>query len=176
MSFDGISSELDTQHAEGAAAALRTTVAVRTRARHLLERARIGASRWFTVDDDALQAAAVQVAELTRERYPSLVIPFHSRWRHFEAGGIDRKAQLDARLAGLAAPARARAMIDLALVSVLLDAGAGPTGATTRLPAASASRAPKGWRSPASTPSWAACSPATPTSRCRSTLPACVAW
>lgn len=126
MSFDGISSELDTQHAEGAAAALRTTVAVRTRARHLLERARIGASRWFTVDDDALQAAAVQVAELTRERYPSLVIPFHSRWRHFEAGGIDRKAQLDARLAGLAAPARARAMIDLALVSVLLDAGAGP--------------------------------------------------
>ena len=126
MSFDGISSELDTHHAEGAAAALRTTVAIRTRARHLLERARIGASRWFTVDDNALQATAAQVADVTRERYPDLAIPFHSRWRHFEAGGIDRKAQLDARLAGLAAPARARAMIDLAVVSVLLDAGAGP--------------------------------------------------
>lgn len=126
MSFDGISSALDTQHAEGAAAALRTTVAVRARARHLLERARVGASRWFTVDDAALPGCALQVAEVTRERYPSLEIPFHSRWRHFEAGGIARKAQLDARLAGLAAPARARAMIDLALVSVLLDAGAGP--------------------------------------------------
>ncbi|KQP22925.1 URC4/urg3 family protein [Pseudorhodoferax sp. Leaf267] len=126
MTFEGISSELDTQHAEGAAAALRTTTAIRKRASHLLERARVGASRWFTVDDAALQTAAGQVADLTRERYPSLVIPFHSRWRHFEAGGVDRKAELDKRLAGLAAPAKARALIDLALVSVLLDAGAGP--------------------------------------------------
>lgn len=126
MSFEGTSLALDTSHAEGAARALRTTVAVRTRARQLLARARVGASRWFVVHDAALQTTAADVAQYTRQRHPDLKIPLHSRWRHFEAGGVDRKAALDARLAHLDAPARARTVIDLALVSVLLDAGAGP--------------------------------------------------
>jgi hypothetical protein len=39
---------------------------------------------------------------------------------------VDRKAEFDARLAGRSTAAVARARIDLALVSVLLDAGAGP--------------------------------------------------
>jgi hypothetical protein len=110
----------------GAAAALRTTTVVRAHARQLLHRARDGDSRWFSVHDDALQAAAVEVADMTRTRYPDLNIPYHSRWRHFDAGGVDRKAELDERLAELDTPARARAMIDLTAVSVLLDAGAGP--------------------------------------------------
>ncbi|HYZ68095.1 MAG TPA: URC4/urg3 family protein [Mycobacterium sp.] len=118
--------ELDTDTPEGAAAALRTTTAVRARARQLLHHAREGASRWFTVHDDALHSASVAVADITRARYPDLQIPYHSRWRHFEVGGVDRMAELDARLAALDAPARARTMIDVAVVSVLLDAGAGP--------------------------------------------------
>jgi hypothetical protein len=114
---------LDTDRADGAAAALRSTTAVRERARHLLERARSGDSAWFSVADDALSAAATEVAEVTRNRYPDLRIPYHSRWRHFEAGGIDRVAEFRA----LEGSDRARAMIDLAVVSVLLDAGAGPS-------------------------------------------------
>ena len=66
------------------------------------------------------------VAELTRARYPDLKIPYHSRWRHFEAGGVDRTSQLNAALGQVSPAERARAQIDLALVSVLLDAGAGP--------------------------------------------------
>ncbi|WAM15053.1 URC4/urg3 family protein [Rhodococcus sp. JS3073] len=126
MSVIGVRPDLDTGRAEGAAAALRTTSAVRERARQLLSRAREGDSLWFAVDDDALHSAAAEVADVTRVRYPDLKIPYHSRWRHFEAGGVDRKAELDTRLAALDAPVRARAMIDLAVVSVLLDAGAGP--------------------------------------------------
>lgn len=110
--------ELDRDTA-GAATALRSTTAIRERARHLLERARRGESTWFSVDDAALPVAAAEVAAVTRTRYPDLNVPFHSRWRHFEAGGVDRRAQLGDRL-------DARAMIDLAVVSVLLDAGAGP--------------------------------------------------
>ncbi len=105
----------DTDRPEAAAAELRSTTAIRERARQLLERARAGESRWFSVHDDALQAAAAEVTSVTHVRFPDLKIPFHSRWRHFEAGGVDRKADLDAR-----------AMIDLVVVSVLLDAGAGP--------------------------------------------------
>jgi len=115
---------------EEAAASLRTTTAVRERAAALLARARAGGSAWFTVDDSALDGAALEVVAVTRERYSHLRIPYHSRWRHFEAGGVDRKALLDQQLdkqPGGAHPAeRARACIDLAVVSVLLDAGAGP--------------------------------------------------
>jgi len=119
-------SELDTGRPADAATTLRNTVAIRERAQFLLERARDGGSRWFSVDDDALAAATGEVVEITRARYPDLSIPYHSRWRHFEAGGVDRTADLNTRLANLDVPARARAMIDLTVVSVLLDAGAGP--------------------------------------------------
>jgi hypothetical protein len=122
----GVSPDLDTSRPGGAAAALRTTTAIRERAGQLLHRARAGDSRWFSVHDDALQTAATEVADVTRRRYPGLDIPFHSRWRHFEAGGLDRKGALDARLSAVDPPDRARAMIDLTVISVLLDAGAGP--------------------------------------------------
>lgn len=109
-----------------AAAMLRTTSAVRSRSAQLLERARSGESRWFTVRENGLHDAADAVAAITRARYPDLSIPFHSRWRHFEAGGVDRRVDLDRSLGACGVQERARAMIDLAVVSVLLDAGAGP--------------------------------------------------
>lgn len=116
----------DTAHPAGAATLLRTTAAIRQRANALLARARRGESQWFRIGgDDALEDAARTVAEVTRERYPWDTIPYHSRWRHFEAGGVDRLEQLDALLGNADARQRARAHIDLVLVSVLLDAGAG---------------------------------------------------
>lgn len=76
--------------------------------------------------DDALGSAADVVVETTRERYPDGAIPFHSRWRHFEAGGVDRLGSLrDALPPEGSPPDRSRALIDVVLVSVLLDAGAG---------------------------------------------------
>jgi Protein of unknown function (DUF1688) len=85
-----------------------------------------GVSANFTLDRDALAAVADRVAALTLQRYPSGAIPFHSRWRHFEAGGVDRKAELDVLTAGATVAERARVQFDLTVVSVLLDAGAGP--------------------------------------------------
>ena len=112
--------------AEAAAEILRTTVAVRERAGQLLARARNGESPWFVVDDGCLETTAKEVVDATRQRYPRLHVPLHSRWRHFEAGGVDRKGQLEALLADLPLPSRGHAMVDLTVVSVLLDAGAGP--------------------------------------------------
>jgi hypothetical protein len=53
-------------------------------------------------------------------------VPFHSRWRHFVWNGADRWAALDRSTQWPDAAARGRAAFDLAIVSVLLDAGAGP--------------------------------------------------
>lgn len=116
----------DTHTPAGAAHALRSTTAVRERSGQLLARARAGESDCFTVNHGALALAASTVAELTHARFPDGRIPYHSRWRHFEVGGLDRAGQLDTLLGPVDAAARARAQIDLALVSVLLDAGAGP--------------------------------------------------
>jgi hypothetical protein len=117
----------DADHPAGAAALLRTTQAVRSRATALLARARAGESTWFTIGgDNTMEDTARTVAEVTRDRYPWSPIPYHSRWRHFEAGGVNRVRALDELLGKVTANQRAYAHIDLVLVSVLLDAGAGP--------------------------------------------------
>jgi hypothetical protein len=126
MTSAGTRARPDTAQPDGAAAALRSTATVRERAGQLLARARSGASPWFTVHDDALAAAADEVAAVTAARYPDLAIPVHSRWRHFEAGGVDRTTELGRLLGDRDARSRAATMLDLVVVSVLLDAGAGP--------------------------------------------------
>ena len=69
---------------------------------------------------------AAAVERTIRRRHPQLRIPYHSRWRHLEAGGIDRAAALTEAMTGCDTARLTRARIDLAVVSVLLDAGAGP--------------------------------------------------
>jgi len=108
------------------ASKLRSTTTIRERCGNILAAADAGQSRHFTVQRCRLEAAAQLVEQVTRRQYPDLRIPYHSRWRHFESGGVDRKGELDSLLAGRDAAAQARARIDLTLVSVLLDAGAGP--------------------------------------------------
>ncbi len=109
-----------------ALAILRQPATIRQRCGHILAGVRAGQSIHFTLDETKLDALARRVAALSQARFPDLRVPYHSRWRHFEAGGVNRKAELDARLAQHSLAATARARIDLALISVLLDAGAGP--------------------------------------------------
>ncbi|GAP38638.1 DUF1688 family protein [Piscinibacter sakaiensis] len=107
-------------------AVLRDAATVRSRCHAILAAVAAGDSALFRIDRDRLDAVAERVERVTLAAYPTLQIPFHSRWRHFEAGAVDRKAGLDARLAGRSVADQARARIDLTVVSVLLDAGAGP--------------------------------------------------
>ena len=79
----------------------------------------------FRVDLAQLPKAVDLVLDITRKNYPALDVPFHSRWRHFVWNGEDRWASLDRRTRWPNVAARARAAFDLAIVSVLLDAGAG---------------------------------------------------
>src|SRR4051812_48139260 len=121
------STHLGDEHgaAELAANDLRTTVAIRDRANQLLRRARAGESRWFIVDDGFMETAAMEIIRATRERYPRGNVPIHGRWRHFEAGGVDRRAELMKRIGNVPNTVKAHTLVDLTIVSVLLDAGAG---------------------------------------------------
>ena len=80
----------------------------------------------FRVDLARLDDTAQLVIDTTRAAYPSLDVPFHSRWRHFDIDGFDYWDELDQAMAWPSAAERARTAFDLAIVSVLLDAGAGP--------------------------------------------------
>jgi hypothetical protein len=106
---------------------LRSTRAIRERCRALLELGLAGKLKHFQVDMARVPAVADYVLDVTRASYPSLDIPVHSRWGHFDVGGVRRNAELDARLASLPPAERARAKLDLVITSVLLDAGSGPT-------------------------------------------------
>jgi hypothetical protein len=109
-----------------AARSLLSAAAVRGRAEQLLQHGLEGRLQHFNVDLDRLDACADEVVATIRQAYPSLDIPFHARWRHFSAGAHDR---WDAVMHGASwtdAAEMARAAFDLAIVSVLLDAGAGP--------------------------------------------------
>ncbi|MBN9487859.1 MAG: URC4/urg3 family protein [Alphaproteobacteria bacterium] len=107
---------------------LRSPIAIRERAGQMLKYVEDGRSRWFASDANGLEAAVQATLAVTRERFVNpAAIPFHSRWRHFEAGGRDRWATLAPKLAALPKEEVARRRMDLAVVSVLLDAGAGAT-------------------------------------------------
>ncbi len=105
---------------------LRSPQAIRARCHRLLELADQDRLPHFRCHLERLPAVARYVLDVTRANYPTLDIPFHSRWRHFEVGGEPRLAELTAGMAAWEARDRARAQFDLAITSVLLDAGAGP--------------------------------------------------
>jgi hypothetical protein len=113
------------QNDTAAALSLLNAAAVRTRAKRMLALGIDDKLPNFRVDLARLDEAAYLVATTTRKNYPSLDVPFHSRWRHFVVDGASRAGTLADfdRLSDRAATARAA--FDLAIVSVLLDAGAG---------------------------------------------------
>ncbi|MBU8898444.1 DUF1688 domain-containing protein [Corallococcus sp. H22C18031201] len=105
---------------------LRSPAAIRERCHQMLDLGLAGRLPHFRVEPSRLPAVVDRVLAVTREAYPTLDIPVHSRWRHFDAGGVPRLAELEARLSKLSPEERARAKLDLVVVSVLLDAGSGP--------------------------------------------------
>jgi hypothetical protein len=103
---------------------LLSPVAVRERSKALYEQALQGRTN-FKVNLEFLPEVSKYVLEVTRSNYPDLQIPFHSRFGHFQAGKVDRLKFLNEKIAELDEIERARVKVDLAIVSVLLDAGAG---------------------------------------------------
>lgn len=108
-----------------AAISLLSAGAVRERAHAMLALGLDDKLPNFRVDLGKLETTADLVLAVTRKAYPTLDIPFHSRWRHFVADGRDRWAEIAGAATWRDRAARARAEFDLAIVSVLLDAGAG---------------------------------------------------
>ena len=106
-----------------AARSLLSAAAVRERAHEMLAAAMAGEVAEWRVDLARLEPAADLTAQVVREAYPDLNVPFHARWRHFAVAGRDLWAEREKPWRD--PKDQARAAFDLAITSVLLDAGAG---------------------------------------------------
>jgi hypothetical protein len=122
---DGVSAAPHFAGPSKAVRVLRDPATIRLRAGEVFAAASAGGTAHFSVDLGRLGLAADRTVAAICADYPTLAIPYHSRWRHFDAGGVDRWGRLSARLPDDKLE-RARVGVDLAVASVLLDAGAGP--------------------------------------------------
>lgn len=108
-------------------ASLQTPGAVRKRAHELLQAARRDQLEHFGLNEARLPELAERVIAVTKRSYPDLfAIPYHGRYRHFDAGGVPRLSRFLAQGSG-DVDERLRSATELVITSVLLDAGAGPT-------------------------------------------------
>ncbi len=103
---------------------LLTPKAVRDRSLQLYHLTEQGKTNWW-IDSTKLEPCARYVVSVIEQKYPSWNIPFHSRWGHFKVGGVDRVSELIAKMPKASPQDKLCALWDLAIVSVLLDAGAG---------------------------------------------------
>jgi Protein of unknown function (DUF1688) len=110
-----------------AALSLLSAAAVRSRAHRMLALALDDRLPNFRIRPDRMDGVVDLVLQTTRDAYPDLDVPFHSRWRHFVTNGDNRWAAIASQTRWADPAGRARAEFDLAIVSVFLDAGAGPT-------------------------------------------------
>ena len=107
---------------------LLTTTAIRERARRFFEAAERDRLAHFRLNLSRLPAITDRVIAVTKASYPDLrAIPYHGRYRHFDAGDVPRLQRFQQSLAGLSEDDKLRARTELVITSVLLDAGAGPT-------------------------------------------------
>ncbi len=100
---------------------LRDPRTIRARAQAILNLAKQDKLEYFALNSEKMAATASFVIDTIQEQYPDLNIPYHSRWRHFEAGGVDRIKPL--RL--LSEDEQGKVLYELVIISVFLDAGAG---------------------------------------------------
>lgn len=108
-------------------AGLLNPATIRIQAHRLLQLGREGALSHFAVNDEALPACADFVVNVMHANYPDGNIPYHSRWRHFEVGGLNRLIELKNSLAEISPLEWGQICYELVIISVLLDAGAGDT-------------------------------------------------
>mmetsp|Transcript_48980 Transcript_48980/g.137104 ORF Transcript_48980/g.137104 Transcript_48980/m.137104 type:complete len:816 (+) Transcript_48980:59-2506(+) len=103
------------------AAELGQLTAVREQCGRIFDLAKKGELEYFALDEGRLEKAVEATEKSLRHRYPDLRVPPHSRLRHFDA------KQVEGIMAGWACDKteKARRLVDLVTVSVLMDAGAG---------------------------------------------------
>ncbi len=105
--------------------ALRDPFEIRRRCAQLYQFVQHHDSRYFDLRMEQLPAVVDYVQTEIEKNYPKGDIPYHSRWRHFDCGNVDRVSPLRESLSKENMKMQRLQLCELAVLSVLLDAGAG---------------------------------------------------
>lgn len=97
---------------------------IRNRSRFIFQRVQEDLG-FFKIQEEKWPQVVEWVDLTMLERYPEDIFPMHSRWRHFEVGEVKRVDALKENLKHLSSIDRIASLWDLAIISVLVDAGAG---------------------------------------------------
>jgi hypothetical protein len=103
---------------------LLSPAAIREKANAIYSKCLSGGTH-FQYHSEKWDSTVKTVLEVIHENYPTLKIPFHSRWGHFRVGGVPRLEAFEQNISHLDPVERGRVKLDLVIPSVLLDAGAG---------------------------------------------------
>ncbi|EWM21139.1 Protein of unknown function DUF1688 [Nannochloropsis gaditana] len=106
---------------------LRALPTIRERCQQIYAAGQRGELKHFALHEDKIGEVVDYVQSVIEERFPGGMdmVPNHSRYRHFEPGNVDRLSQLRSACKDVDKREVARRLVDLVVVSVLLDAGAG---------------------------------------------------
>ncbi|VXD23555.1 conserved hypothetical protein [Planktothrix serta PCC 8927] len=115
----------NSETSQNAIAYFRSPHTIRERCNFIFNLALSDQLQHFRYHPEKLEFVANFVVDNIIKNYPDLNVPFHSRWRHFEVGNIPRIQTLQKQLNSLSVIKQTQAKLDLAIISVLLDAGAG---------------------------------------------------
>lgn len=99
---------------------------IRLQSHRILNLAKRDKLKHFQLHEHEMQSTAAYVLDVINDQYPKFDIPYHSRWRHFEVGGIDRIKKMHKKLAHISSFEYGKILYELVILSVFLDAGAGP--------------------------------------------------
>ncbi len=93
---------------------------IRSQAERLLSLARDNKSSYFAIDEERLLPTAEYIISVIKKHYPHLDIPYHSRWRHFEAGGRHRISSLHQQLSPIAQDEWGKILFELVIIVFFL--------------------------------------------------------
>ena len=99
---------------------------IRSQAHRILDLAKQDKLEHFSFHPEHMRATASFIVEVIKAQYPNLDIPYHSRWRHFEVDGVDRIHSMLEKLGQITPEESGKILFELVIISVFLDAGAGP--------------------------------------------------
>ncbi|HAT8324198.1 TPA: DUF1688 family protein [Legionella pneumophila subsp. pneumophila] len=105
---------------------LRDPRTIRTRSHRILNLAKQNRLEHFSLNPERMTTTASYIVDIITSRYPELDIPYHSRWRHFEMDGLPRIHNLRKQLEPISPSEWGKILYELVIISVFLDAGAGP--------------------------------------------------
>ena len=104
---------------------LRQPSEIRSRCLQIRQFVDNGYSAYFQLRPERMEALVTYVCAEIAQNYPEGHIPYHSRWRHFDCGDQNRVLPLREELSKTTLQAQRDQLCELAVLSVLLDAGAG---------------------------------------------------